>query len=148
MPDGMESYSLTNQERLELIESLLQRQDKNREAACAFKSVYPNAPTEMIETAVFHVYVDGISAALDWLASTELFLRHPEHELDDGTHLLYHLYNWQQFKALLPSGTEGIMAVLKDLKEAVADEDTQAILEATEILEERLSGHLKFPQFY
>ncbi len=148
MSDFKRLPSLTLHQRWELIDSLLQRQDRSKQAEQAFQSAYPNAPSEMIKTAVFHVYVDGIGAALDWLASAELFLRNPEYEIDDGTHLLYHLYNWQQFKALLPGGVEGMLEALKDLKAAIADEDTQAILEAAEDLEERLGGDLSAPQFY
>ena len=101
---------MTRDEALKLIDALLARPNAIEDGRIAFAKRFPDAPKEMIDTATFHVCVDGIDAALVWLASIEQFLRTPENGLDYGAtwHLLYHLYNWQQFDALLPLGKTGI----------------------------------------
>jgi hypothetical protein len=67
----------------------------------------------MVEAAVFHVFRGGVGATLDWLAAAELFLRDPAAGFDHGAtwHAVYHLYNWQQFQALLPVGRESTNTV-------------------------------------
>jgi hypothetical protein len=88
----------SRQERWEIVQTLLERKDLINNARAAFRQAYPNAPEEMLQTAIFHTYVDGIGAAIDWLTDLELFLREPNDGLDIGntSHLLYHLYNWKQ----------------------------------------------------
>jgi hypothetical protein len=112
------------------------------EAKQAFRQAYPNAPEEMLKTAVFHTYIDGIEAAIDWLVNLELFLREPSHQLDIAAtyHLLYHLYNWYQFNALLPDGKAGVLERLKEIKELASDGDIKAILSTVEQLESMFEG--------
>jgi len=139
---------LTSQERLDLVEALFQRSDLFEQAKEAFRKAYPDASESMIGTATFHVYVDGIGAALDWLVSAELFLRNPDIQvMDDGWHLLYHLYNWHQFSFLIARGPREVLDIIEEIKEAIADKDEQAALAATRYLKERFEGGLCPPQF-
>lgn len=105
--------------------ALLARPDAASDAREAFRGAYPDAPQSMIETAAFHVATDGIRAAVDWLAAVERFLQAPQSGLDYGAtwHLLYHLYNWQQFEALLPIGRAGLLARLDDVRLFLESED-------------------------
>jgi hypothetical protein len=68
---------------------LLQRSNLSSEAKHAFRQAYPNAPDDMLKTAVFHTYIDGIEAAIDWLVNLELFLREPSHQLDIGVSITF-----------------------------------------------------------
>ena len=137
------------EESLEIVRSLLQRSDRQSDAKQAFSQAYPNAPEEMLSTAIFHTYVDGIGAAIDWLVNLELFLRSPNKQLDMGAtyHLLYHLYNWYQFYALLPDGKAGVLHRLKQIKECIADGETDAILSTIEELESMFKGSRNYPDF-
>lgn len=101
----------------------------------------------MIDTATFHVCVDGIDAALVWLASIEQFLQNSKDGLDYGAtwHLLYHLYNWQQFDALLPLGKSGIAEHLKDIKTFLDEENDIAAKETIDHLMKCLEGDLPSP---
>ncbi|MBE9115137.1 hypothetical protein IQ249_04415 [Lusitaniella coriacea LEGE 07157] len=130
---------LTKEQCLELVSSLFQRErsDRIEKATEAFKKIHPNASKEMIHTLVFHVFVDGTRAALDWLAGAEILLREQDDtELYGHTiHLLYHLYNWYQFKKLAPLETEKIPGILKEMKEAVANNDLEWVQNSIEELE-------------
>lgn len=55
----------------EIVRTLLERDRIRDQAEKAFRTAYPNAPERMINTAVFHIYIDGIQAALDWLVDVE-----------------------------------------------------------------------------
>lgn len=129
-------------DRMKSVHSLLSRPDRIDAARTAFRQAYPDAPLEMIETAVFHVYVDGVDAALDWVASAEMFLRKPEEGLDYGTtwHAVYHLYNWLQFQALMPIGRDGILERLATLRSCVSGNDLDSALGVIRQLEELFGG--------
>jgi hypothetical protein len=139
----------SRQERWEIVQTLLERKDLINNARAAFRQAYPNAPEEMLQTAIFHTYVDGIGAAIDWLTDLELFLREPNDGLDIGntSHLLYHLYNWFQFNALLPESKEGVLERLKDIKDLVSDGDLETILLSIEELESIFKGGRSYPDF-
>ena len=82
----------------------------------------------MTSIASFHIYIDGIDAALDWLASAELFLHtFNDWQLYNETlHLLYHLYNYEQLCVLLSQETPRVLEALQEIKEAlVIDEDCE-----------------------
>ncbi|MEH2362645.1 hypothetical protein [Nostoc sp.] len=139
---------LSREQRWEIVRTLLQRADVINEAQRAFRQAYPNAPEEMLETAIFHTYIDGIGAAIDWLVDLELFLRNPSLELQGTTyHLLYHLYNWYQFSELLPDGKAGVLERLKEIRNLVSDGDTEAILATVEKLESMFEGGRSYPDF-
>jgi hypothetical protein len=143
------SEPLSREQRWELVQTLLQRGHLRDEAKQALRQAYPNAPEAMLETAVFHLCVDGIGAAIDWLVDLELFLREPDRKLDLGVtyHLLYHLYNWYQFSELLPDGKMGVLERLKEIKELVADGELEAILATVEELESMVEGSRDYPSF-
>ena len=138
---------MTREEALKLIDALMARPDAIEDGRRAFAERFPNAPKEMIDTATFHVCVDGIDAALEWIASIEQFLQNPENGLSNGAtwHLLYHLYNWQQFDALLPLGKSGIAEHLKDIKTALEEEDSDFAKKTIDHLMKCLGGELTPP---
>ena len=104
----MSNSSRTNTDESDLVAALFRRSESEivSVAKDAFHRQYPDAPDAMLETAVYHVYRNGIHAAMDWLAAAEKFLRDPQSGLDYGatSHLIYHLYNWLQFQSLMPLG--------------------------------------------
>ena len=147
--DANKSKPLSREQCWEIVRTLLQRKNLSSEATEAFRQAYSDASEEMLKTAVFHTYVDGIGAAIDWLVDLELFLREPSREPDINTtyHLLYHLYNWYQFHALLPNGRAGVLERLKEIRELVADGEMEAILATVEELESILEGGRNYPNF-
>ena len=58
---------LSREQRWEIVQSLLQRSNLEDQAKQALRCMYPEAPEEMLHTAIFHTYTDGIGAAIDWL---------------------------------------------------------------------------------
>jgi hypothetical protein len=145
----MSSKSIATPETLELVTALVRRHDLTETAHAAFREAFPNAPSDMIDTATFHVAVEGAGVAWDWLADIERFLRQPNKGLDYGVtwHLLYHLYNWQQFERLLPDGRAGMLKWVEQAKEFLAENDTAAVAAALKQLEEMLEGGLQPPSF-
>src|SRR5687768_11344140 len=111
-------------ETQELVAALLRRSDLTEAGRAALCNAFPLAPPAMLDAAVFHVFTDGVTAAAEWLAAWERFLREPGRGVDESAtcHLLYHLYNWQQFQALLPAGRDGVLELLGDAKQYLADE--------------------------
>lgn len=140
---------LSREQSLEIVRALLQRDNLSNEAKQAFRKGYPNAPEEMLQTAIFHTYFDGIGAAIDWLVDLELFLRDPDRQLDIGAtyHMLYHLYNWYQFNTLLPDGKTGILGRLQEIRELVSSGDMEAIIATVEELESMFEGSRDYPNF-
>jgi hypothetical protein len=139
---------MVSAETMELVHSLLQRTNLREAADAAFKKRYPDAPQHMIESATFHVFSDGIGAALEWVAGAEQFLRDPSKGLNSAStyHVLYHLYNWQQLEAILPAGRAGMLEWLDDLKHYLAEGDMEAAERARQQLEEMLQAGLRPPQ--
>ena len=107
---------------------LLGRAEVVETATASFRRAYPDAPPHMIETAVFHVFRDGVGAAIEWVAAAERFLRNPVSGFDCGatSHAVYHLHNWQQFQALLPVGRDGVLERLADIKRFLSENDPGA----------------------
>jgi hypothetical protein len=136
-----------SEDTLALVQALLSRRDIIEQAESAFRRAYPDAPDHMIETATFHVFRDGIGAALDWVAAAERFLRQPTAELDYGAtwHLIYHLYNWQQFQALMPIGRVGLLERLEDIRLFIAEANPEAAVKVLEQLAEMFRGDVVPP---
>ncbi|MDJ1182915.1 hypothetical protein [Roseofilum casamattae] len=134
---------------MEIIQSLVQRDDIRADAREAFQKAYPDAPDCMIDVAIFHIYIDGIGATLDWLVEIEKFLREPDNEIDYSAslHLLYHIYNWHQLLALLPEGYPKMIELIEKIKAAINDDDIEAALDSAEELEDNFKGHRNFPNF-
>ncbi|MGB0563392.1 MAG: hypothetical protein ACPGVO_16545 [Spirulinaceae cyanobacterium] len=134
-PESIEDY-------LKLANLLFSRPTSERleKAKEQFRNCYPDAPEEMISSAVFHVYVDGVLAALSWIANAEIFLQTgDDSDLDsEAEHLIYHLYNYHQFKALMPVGTNQILESIKKMKEALAEDDNDLMKELIECQLENL----------
>ncbi len=131
----------------ELVAALFRRSDLAEVGTAALRRAYPEAPPAMLEAAAFHLFTDGAPAAAAWLAALERFLRDPAGGFDDGKthHLLYHLYNWQQFQALLPAGREEVLELLGDAKQFLAEEDPQAVRRVLDSLEEMFRAGLRPP---
>ena len=145
----MKQNTLSYEQKLELIKTLFEREDIRKEASEAFIYKYPHASKEMVNTAIFHVYVDGMKSLLDWLVDIELFLQDSKHDLDEGLtyHVLYHLYNWLQFKTLLPDTTEDIVNKIDDIEMAIKDNEANVALDLLEELKDKYHGGLNYPDF-
>lgn len=143
----MPEDQIVSPETWQLVKALIRRTDLPEAATNAFRRAYPNAPPHMIETAIFHVFSEGVGAAMDWVAAAEQFLRDPERGFDYGKtwHAVYHLYNWQQFEALLPDGREGVLERLQDLKLFIEKNDPQAATDVVKELEELFRGGARPP---
>ncbi len=146
-PHGV--YALTAQQRLDLAMALMARERRDHDGREAFRAAYPEAADEMIGTAAHHVYTDGAPALIAFLADAELFLRDPAHRMELGItyEVLYHIYNWMQFRELLPDGRKNVLELLAELKQFVAEDDRKAILSTAEELEDALSGSRDYPEF-
>ncbi|MBK6779904.1 MAG: hypothetical protein IPG75_10070 [Gemmatimonadetes bacterium] len=149
-PEGAEPsgiYALNSDERRAMALALLARPQRGKDGLAAFHRKYPLAPAEMICTAAHHVYVDGPDAVINFLADAELAIRDPQHEIDYGPtwEVLYHLYNWLQFRAILPDGTADVISLLKQLKQAVAEDDREFIVSTAQELENVLEGSRQPP---
>lgn len=103
----------------------------------------------MIDSAAHHVYVDGPDAVADFPADAELAIRNPAHELDFGVcfHVLDHLYNWFQFKALLPEGRPGLLELLSQTEQAAQDDDRGLLLASVAELRALLEADRSAPDF-
>ena len=143
-------YALSEVERRELALALLQRPDLHAAGRAAFRRAFPEAADEMVSTATHHVFGDAPPAMLAFLGDAELFLRDPErHQMSFGvvSEVLYHLYNWLQFRELLPDGRRNVLELLKEMKQFVDEQDLEAVKKTTEQLEEALGGSRDYPQF-
>lgn len=139
-------YRLSREQQWEVVRALLQRENVTGQAKQAFRQTYPDAPEEMLKAAVFHTYVEGIGAVIDWLVDLELFLRESSHSLDSSTtfHVLYHLYNWYQLAPLLLSSKIQVLEHLQEIKELVSDGNLQGILTTVAELESMFEGSQNF----
>ena len=61
--------------------------------------------------------------------------------------VLYHIYNWMQFRELLPDGRQHILELLAELKQFVEEDDRAAIRSTAQELEDALGGSRDYPQF-
>jgi hypothetical protein len=140
--EGAVTPGLTLEEQLTLARALFQRTNRDKDARVAIAKAYPNAPEAMIHTAVHHLYVDGSTAALEFLADLERCLQEPGQrpDLAVAIELLYHVYNWQQFEALLPGGRADVLELVSELKGHLADNDIEATRVAVEELSDMLEG--------
>jgi len=136
-------------EKHQSVVALLQRSNLRDAGLAALRQAFPHAPAAMLDAAAFHLFVDGVPAAADWLAGLERFLRDPTDGINHGLtfHLLYHLYNWQQVQALLPAGREGALELLADVKRSLAEDDPEMANRTLERLEEMFLGGLRPPDF-
>ena len=135
--------------QLAMVQALFARPNRGSDGRQAFAQAYPQAPDAMIQTAAFHVYVDGCAAAVAFLAEAERFLRDQSEEIGyaETFELLYHIYNWHQFRALLPEGKAEMLTLLAELKQHVADADLGAIAQTVQELEDTLEGSRTPPDF-
>ena len=150
MPDAPEGvYALTAQQKLDLALSLMAREHRARDGRGAFRAAYPEAAEEMVGTAAHHVYTDGAPALIAFLADAELFLRDPAHRMHLGVtyEVLYHIYNWMQFRELLPDGRRNVLELLAELKKFVEEDDRKAIVATAQEIEDALNGSRNHPDF-
>ena len=145
VPTGI--YALSDAERRQLALALLARPSRIEDGRSALRAKYPDAPQSMIDTATHHVYVDGPGAVLDFLADAELAIRDPSHEIDYGAayHLIHHVYNWLQFRALLPEGRADVLELVRQLRQAIDEKDEKFIQLTLTELEDILDGNRDLP---
>ena len=60
-------------------------------------------------------------------------------------HVVYHLYNWKLFEALLPIGRAGILERLSDIKLFLSERDTEAAAGVVRQLEKLFGGSSQPP---
>ncbi len=140
------SFSVLNDlspdERRELAWALLARPKRSLDGFEALRRKYPSVPEEMVHTAAHHLYEDGPDAVVAFLAEAELAIRDRSYEIGYGatSELLYHVYNWLQFRAILPEGKTDLLALLAQMEQAVKDDDRELIVGTVEELREVLNG--------
>jgi len=130
---------MTRIEKLSRIASVFGESTRADESREAFRMAYPAASEEMIGTAAFHVYTDGVDAVIDWLLDAADFVEGARKGMDIGSqtyHVLYHLYNLEQFQALLPRATAEITEGLQDFRALVRDGDFEGAVETAARIEE------------
>ncbi|MEM9283809.1 MAG: hypothetical protein AAGA96_18460 [Verrucomicrobiota bacterium] len=139
---------MTREEKLQKIATLATRSDVRDRAAEALRSEFPNAPEAMINTAVFHVYTDGVDAVLDWLVAAADAISEGTPLPDDGKtwHLLYHIFNWYQFRELMPHGSKELLDWAEGLEECVNEDDRDAILAHAKGIKEILDASRPHPK--
>jgi hypothetical protein len=142
-------WGLSEDERLQLALALLARPRRIDDGREALRRRYPQAPDVMIDSATHHVYIDGPGAVVDFLADAELAIRGPDHEHDYGVtfHLLYHVYNWLQFRALLPDARRDMLTLLDQIEQAVSEEDREFLLSSVAAFRSVLEGSRGPPDF-
>ena len=144
------AYKLSREEQLAVVNWLfsIPFEEMIAIARLRLQKSFPNAPSKMIGCAEFHLYVDGRDDALLWLAELALFIKDENAEppsLAVAWQFLYHLYNWFQFRALLPDGKPGLMELIKEARQLIKEGDAEAALGSLQCLEEALDGNLNYP---
>jgi len=141
--------SLTPDQRLELGLALLRRTDRKTEGLERLRKFFPSAPEEMLQTAAWHLYSEAPRAAVDFLAEIELTLRDddPHFHGPAGVDLLYHFYNFLQFRALVPRGGAGLLECVEELQEFVESGDKEGALAHLKTLTEKLTASEGAPDF-
>ena len=134
--------ALSSDQRKELALALLARPQRAEDGLASLRLRFPSAPSSMVHTAAHHVYQDGPEAVIDFLADAELAIREADHDLDMGVtwELLYHLYNWLQFRAVLPQGKQDLVDLVAELKEFTKDKDWDAVAKTVQELEDLVEG--------
>jgi hypothetical protein len=135
---------MTSDDSRALLNGLLDRgSDRIELARQMFRVKYPEATEPMVSAAVFHLYVDGVDACVEWLAELERFLADAEHKPSSGAslHLLHHVYNWHQIKSLMPHGKYMMHDLLDDILESVAENDMVGVNNAASELKAILDGN-------
>jgi hypothetical protein len=146
--DPSEVWGLSEAQRLELALALLARKERAADGAAALRGAYPAAPESMVATAAHHVYLEGAPAVVAFLADAELAIRNPGHQLDYGVtwQVLYHLYNWLQFWALLPDANDAMLSLLDDIEYTAEHDDHEALLKTVAELRDVLGGSQPTPE--
>ncbi|MDC0834561.1 hypothetical protein POG22_16350 [Geitlerinema sp. CS-897] len=148
---NFDRVNFSSNQKLEIVRALLERGRVSEDARKAFRIAYPKASDAAISTAVFHVYVDGIYAALDWLVDVELFLQDPHHRQIDRSevfHLIYHLYNYLQFIELLPENHDDFLEKIEDIRAAIEASDKSWALSSLDDLSDQVKGSVSPPNFW
>lgn len=140
---------LKHDKKLAILRKLLDRENIYDDAFSRLQTAYTHAPKNMINSAVFHLYIEGVHAAIDWLVDAELFLQNPKNNLCESKtyHLIYNLYNWLQFKAILQDSNENLIEKINDIKAAIKDDDWDAALDILEELKDKFNGDITPPNF-
>jgi hypothetical protein len=144
------AWKLGQEERLQVVNWLfsLEFNEMISLARTRLREAFPNAPPEMLFTAEHHLFVDGKDDALLWIAELAVFRKDSGPPSLGCTFMfLHHLYNWWQFRALLPEGKQGIRELVKEIRDLIEEGSPEAALGTLKILEESLDGNLDYPKF-
>ena len=144
-----EIWSLSRGEQLVLVQALFARSDWTADGRGLVRELYPSASDPAVSTGAHHLFVDGPDALLRMLAALELSLRTRQMKVDYGVvwELLYHVYNWQQFEALLPGGSGELGQFVDEALQFIQDGDVEAARKHLEEIKDRLDGHRDVPSF-
>ena len=144
-----EIWSLSRGEQLALVQALFARPNWAGDGRGLVKELYPSASDPAVSTGAHHLFVDGPDALLRMLAALELSLRTRQLKVDHGVvwELLYHLYNWQQFEALLPGGSGELRQFVDEALQFIQDGEVEAARTHLEEMKDRLDGHRDVPSF-
>ena len=142
-------YKLPDREKRELAEAILRRGDIRPAGLEVLRKRFPHAPEQMLGAAVYHLYVELPRALRDLLAQLELSLTKPENGLHSGvtSEVLYHLYNWLQFEALVPKGQQHLLDHVRDLKECLESKDLDGATKILADIEDHLGASVSPPDF-
>ena len=142
-------YKLSEEDKTSLALAALRRNDARSVGLEILKKRFPSAPAAMLDSAVFHLYVELPRALRDLLAQIELSITKPEDSLHAGVtfEALYHLYNYLQLEALMPGTQEHLLAHFRDLKECLNEEDPEGAAKVLEDIENHLEACIPPPDF-
>ena len=135
---------MTSDDSRALLDALLDRGSERIELAReTLRRKYPKATDQMVSAAVFHLFVDGVDACVEWLADLECFLADPDHQLSFGSssHLLYHVYNWHQLESLIPHGKQGMHEMIDDILQAADENDMDFVKKVASEFKNLLDGN-------
>ncbi|MCZ7647912.1 MAG: hypothetical protein M5U26_22080 [Planctomycetota bacterium] len=129
--------------RIELAIAYLRRPPDGERGLDALRRRFPNATEADLRTAHFHLYFELPEAMRDLLANLEESLRSNEEAPDHGRafHVLYHLFNWIQFEALVPKGPEELKSLVEDVEVSIKEGDLDSAHSILKAIKDRLEGH-------
>jgi hypothetical protein len=132
-----------------MVQALFARPNWAADGRALVKELYPSASAPAVSTGAHHLFVDGPDALLRMLAALELSLRTREWKVDYGVvwEVLYHVYNWQQFEALLPGGSSELREFVDEALQFIQDGEVEAARSHLEEIRDRLDGHRDMPSF-
>jgi hypothetical protein len=142
-------YKLPDEEKLSLAIGSMRRSDARASGLEVLKKRFPSAPQAMLDSAIFHLYLELPRALRDLLAQIELSITKPEGHLHWGVtyEALYHLYNYLQLEALMPGAQQHLLDHVRDLKDCLTEKNLEGAVKVLEDIENHLEACIPPPDF-